>query len=640
MTTASGDAIPEAHSARARRVSVVLVVAAVYLAFDPWGWDSFRPFRWLLVSAVAAVAIASVLHGTLVTDRRPTLAFAALVSWVTVSAVFAADPLHAWIGTPDRHMGLLTWVLFGGLFVVGQSLVAERDVQVLLRTVIVTGGLAGLYATIELVGWSPVDVSFADSRVGGPWGQPAYLAAGALLALPLAVDHAVRERSPTWKAVAAGSALFCTIAVGASQTRGAWIGLAVGLITAAVLYRDQFRRLGKNLLPLGALVVVVALLVGLLTPLGSRAISTFDLTEGTARGRVDEWRVGTSALVDRPIFGAGPEGYRVVFPESVTDTYEQRYTRQTTPDRAHNGLLDVGLASGLPGMLLYVLVLGLVLSRAIRRREADPPWLAGVAVALVAYVVQQQFLFPMAEVDPVFWVLAGVVVMHSSVQAQWQVVNVSRIAAAPVVGLAAVLAVVGVIDVAADHRTAAAVEASQAGDSATARQNIDSAISLRPDSIRYRFVAARLAQASPAADRLDHALLRLNQGLDLSAEDPALLTERAAVLVDLGLQNGGNDLAVARAEIERLVAIDPNNAGHRLKLGILLGSAGDVRAEAQLLEAARLAPQNVVPELNLAVLYLEENDSASARAAIGRAQQIDADDPRVQALFDQVSGQQ
>ena len=46
-----------------------------------------------------------------------------LPGWGAVCAAFGLDPLYAWIGTPDRHLGWATWVIFGLMFLVGQNLV-------------------------------------------------------------------------------------------------------------------------------------------------------------------------------------------------------------------------------------------------------------------------------------------------------------------------------------------------------------------------------------------------------------------------------------------------------------------------------------------------------------------------------------
>ena len=105
-------------------------------------------------------------------------------------------------------------------------------------------------------------------------------------------------------------------------------------------------------------------------------------------------------FIEASLQWSGPEGYRVVFGESVTQSYAQTYGREQIVDRAHNGLLDIGLTIGVPGMVLMIIlffVVGRVVFEAFRSRD---PILVGIGAALLAYLVQQQFLFPVAEIEP------------------------------------------------------------------------------------------------------------------------------------------------------------------------------------------------------------------------------------------------
>ncbi len=89
----------------------------------------------------------------------------------------AVDPLYSWIGTPDRHLGLLAWGLFAALFAAGQGL-EPAAVRLVLRTATVSLVVIGAYALLELAGAAPADLATASSRPGGPFGSPAYIDCG------------------------------------------------------------------------------------------------------------------------------------------------------------------------------------------------------------------------------------------------------------------------------------------------------------------------------------------------------------------------------------------------------------------------------------------------------------------------------
>src|SRR5690606_23151568 len=127
------------------------------------------------------------------------------------------------------------------------------------------------------------------------------------------------------------------------------------------------------------------------------------------RGRIDEWRVATRVIADHPVLGVGPEGYRIAFAGGVDDGYEVAHGRDPQPDRAHSGPLDVTLAGGVPALLAWGAGAALVVRAAWRALRRGPPLVAGLAAALVAHLVGQLTLFPLAEVEPVAWLLAGLV---------------------------------------------------------------------------------------------------------------------------------------------------------------------------------------------------------------------------------------
>jgi hypothetical protein len=373
----------------------------------------------------------------------------------------------------------------------------------------------------------------------------------------------------------------------------------------------------------GAAAAAVGLVILVLaTPVGTRLASAADLDDGGGRGRLDEWRIGAAAFTSHPAIGVGFEGYRIVFPDEVDADYARRYGREVAPDRAHNGALDVAVTTGIPGALLYLAAAAWLLFRAFRGVRSRDIVTVGMGAAAAGYVVQQQFLFPVFEIDVAFWVLAGALVVATRGEAPLLAVPASRWIRFACLALAAVVATVGLLDVVADRRTARALDLAADGDPAAALVVADAARSLRPDSIRYPLVAAVVAaDVGDAVDRIDIAL-------GLSPDDPILAARRARILLD-GARTGGDEavLAAALTAWEALAAADPNHGGHRLELGVARALAGDVAgAEAAWLAAEELAPTSPAPARNLATLYLETGEIAAAADAVARALVLDPDD--------------
>jgi hypothetical protein len=311
------------------------------------------------------------------------------------------------------------------------------------------------------------------------------------------------------------------------------------------------------------------------------------LGRGGLGSRLDEWQVAVSVIADDPLLGLGPEGYRIGFARNVGAGYVRHHGLAFQPDRAHSALLDVAAAGGLGAGAAYLGVLALVAAACWRAAASPDPWLAGLAAGVLGYGLQLLVLFPLSELDPLFWLSAGMVVGATAV-------TVRRARFLPVAGAAAavtlpVLALLGGLEVVADRHLAAA-------DLAAA----DRATELRPDSIRHWFVASRLALRGGTILDVDAALDRIEQGLERSPADPILRREHATLLTERALRGRLDaDLAVAAATTARYLESAPNDP---------------------------------VLWRNQALVADASGEMAAARRAVAVAIELDPDDPVSQAL--------
>ncbi len=490
-----------------------------------------------------------------------------LLAFLALSALTNGDTWVAFVGTDTRHFGLVTWVLCWGLFCAGQQLRGcEADLR---RAGAVAALVVGLWCTWEALLGPPIALGVNTSRLTGPFGSSALLGAALCLLLPLAFALAAEGgESRVWRVGAAIGSALCAVATIGSGARAAW----VGLLFAAAVVAWKVSGTRRALAVAGGAVVSVMLVLLTVTSIGS----VVERSHGTA-SRLDEWSLASRVIANHPLLGVGPEGYRIAMSEAVDAEYERAYPRDSVlPDRAHASMLDVALAGGVVAAAAYAGLLVIIGRRAVSRLAIGSVSHLALAASLLAYFSAQLLLFPVSELDPIAWLLAGVVVAGATpARPRRQLVVHAKTTLAS--GFALIAMVSGVLDVAANRLAYDAVTASADGDNAAARDSATRATRLRPDSIAYRMVATQVLLATDTVTATDLALTQAAAALDWSRRDPIAVDLWASSLLQRAVQTGDEaDGRAAMAAWELLVERDPNRARWQLQLGRAAAVLGEV----------------------------------------------------------------
>lgn len=553
------------HFVHRGNAASILIVGSV-VAVDPAGLWPFGPLRWLAVSICGVgVWAVSMRRPSVRLDRRTLVLWVLLLAWLTAGALANGDVWVAIVGTDTRHFGLITWLLCFGLFCAGQQL---RDHEATLLRAGTSAALAvGLWCAWEALIEPPIAIDTTTSRLTGPFGSSALLGAAMCLLLPLSIAlGADSKASKRWRVVGWIAACLDVMAAIGSGARAAWLGLLIA--SAVVAWRDG--RIRRHLVTaVSGLVLLVVLALPLIGTVLERA-------HGTS-SRLDELRVATRVVANHPLLGVGPEGYRIAVSEEVDADYERAYPRDNVlPDRAHSLLLDVALAGGLVAAIAYAGLLVVIGRRAGRRLAVDTPARVALTASMLAYFSAQLLLFPVFELDPIAWLLAGVVVAGTAparVRSERRV-HMITIAAGVIATLAAIA---GVLDVSANRLARQALTASAEGDDVLARDYATRATRLRPDSIAYRMIATQVLLSADTLTATDLALSHATSAVDRSRHDPIAVDLWASSLLQRALQTGGDaDGRSALAAWQTLVKRDPNRARWQLQLGRAAALLGEV----------------------------------------------------------------
>jgi probable O-glycosylation ligase (exosortase A-associated) len=236
-------------------------------------------------------------------------------------------------------------------------------------------------------------------------GNPNDLALTLAIILPLTIAVFLSHRSRLVRIVAGGAALLNVATIVVTFSRGGFIALAV----IAVLSTFWFiRRQAFGVVAVIAVVVVGAPAVlpgGYLERLQTIADMNSDPTH-SAQERWRDMRAATQLIAERPLMGTG----------IGQDVLALNDARGATWRQVHDVYLEYGVDLGIPGLTLFVLLLGSSVwtahSAERRARVAGDTRLAalshGVVISLVTFAIAAVF-YPVAYYY-YFYYLAGLAV--------------------------------------------------------------------------------------------------------------------------------------------------------------------------------------------------------------------------------------
>ncbi|MSR71000.1 tetratricopeptide repeat protein [Candidatus Kaiserbacteria bacterium] len=334
----------------------------------------------------------------------------AFVVWMAVATVFSVDPVKSFWSNFERMEGYIGLLHFFAWFVVtGAVLTAERLWDRFINTSITVAAAQSLWAFMQFLGYATISTQ-SGARADTTFGNAIYLAVFLLINVFLTLYMLARlEKGPhsnkTTLQALYGVALVLQVAgIFFTETRGAILGLAVGLVVGA-FYLLFFAR-GKESrtlrrIALGAVGVVLVIAGGIYVARDTafvkespvlRRVASLSLTETTVVSRLKYiWPMAISGGLEKPLTGWGQENFNFVFNAKYDPGM---YNQEQWFDRAHNQFLDWLIAGGIPAFLLYTSLYVLALLAVWRSRDKLSLGEQAALVGLLAgYAFNNSFVF-------------------------------------------------------------------------------------------------------------------------------------------------------------------------------------------------------------------------------------------------------
>lgn len=278
----------------------------------------------------------------------------AFLAWNAISISWAIDPATG-LGSLIRY--LLNILVVPIAYAAVRT---RRDLALIVGAVVIGAIIAALFALAR-----PPDPTLVnDARSTGTIGDPNEFAAALLVGLSLGVGLALARGWPLALRAAGVLAVPLSIfGIFLSLSRGGLVGLICVLLAAVAFggrWRPQAIVLACGLAILGFVYFTA------IAPLPARERVT--MVQGGS-GRIDLWTVGWRMAEAQPLRGVGVGNFQAASPNFVLrpGTIQRAdLIFSDAPKVAHNSYLEVLAETGVPGLVLFLAIIGACLSCALK----------------------------------------------------------------------------------------------------------------------------------------------------------------------------------------------------------------------------------------------------------------------------------
>lgn len=543
------------------------------ITYDQFDIIKVFMMRFFTLIALGAWGWGTLTRGGKVRVTRENWIIVAFIGWVALSTIFSIHPPTALFGKYRRFEGLLSFINYAVvLFLVLQYADRPARIRSFARTLAIAGALVSLYGVMQSLGLDPINwrsLPFEARRAFSTYGNPDLLGGFLMFPLPITIALALSEENPWWRTAYWAMFLLTGWCLFVSAVRGAWIGGTLALIVFVIVAfraRPRITKVDKGFLIVGALLLVILVIVSLSNPnevlnVSKRVQSIFQFGQGSALTRFQIWEAAVNAIKARPVFGFGPDTFRLVFPKYKPAAYTAAAGYLSVADNVHDYPLQLTAGVGIPGLLLlygFFIWTFAASFKTVFNGEGGGERLvyAGFWLAALGYLTHLFFGLSVTGSTIYLWLSMGILLAPFARVREVSAPSWGPVAAVALLAVCAIGIVGNFVYVRADRYYLL----SRVRDSGETRvEDVKKAISLNPYNDMYR---AELGLAYQ-----DVMLDYLNQAQQLQQQGQTQQAQQAA-------QAAQDSFTQAEAAIKDTIAFVPSEYDNYVFLGSLYNMAG------------------------------------------------------------------
>lgn len=345
-----------------------------------------------------------------------------------LATIFSVQPFTSIWGSATRGSGFFNFTHYVIFFFILIGTVRTREQWKKIFTLAIAGAvLVSIFALLQKIipAFNPEFMNSSVDRPSSTMGNPIMLANYLVMLVFITFAFWRKEIADKKRIFYFISGLLIFAGIFVTQTRGALLGLFAGISFFLLFYpwhrrhcKESRQRRGdeaisslrsgiaslrraklgfaRNDINLRLVVLFGILVVILLLFLFNSTLNIFPqriFTLGNVN-RLTSWQIAIEAIKDKPLFGWGPDNFAVPFDKYYPGGYTKSYLgiAETWWDKAHNVPLDVGVTTGLLGLVAYLGMFGVLFWKTYKTvtssESAEKLIPYALAATFIAYFVQ------------------------------------------------------------------------------------------------------------------------------------------------------------------------------------------------------------------------------------------------------------
>jgi O-antigen ligase len=328
-----------------------------------------------------------------------------------VLLVSGTNSYQEFFGTFGRATGYVAYVALASLLMVAAVTASTFALRRFTWSLLGAGLISIAYGVIQALKLDPIkwvnQYTPVIGFLGNPNFQSSFVGLSGVMAFAMLIGAGV---TVAWRAGYVVYIAMAAYVIKGTASQQGFLVLAGGIAVVAFIWisRSKFKVLTIPSLVVG-LVGVVFVTLGSLNkgPLASI------LYKDSVTYRGDYWRAGWKMSTEHPLFGVGLDSYGDWYRRARTVEATLRRGPDIVSNAAHNVLLDLSSNGGFPLLIIYLFMMFLVVSaaiRVIRRNSGFDPVFSGLVAVWIAYQAQSIISLNQLGLAVWGWIISGLII--------------------------------------------------------------------------------------------------------------------------------------------------------------------------------------------------------------------------------------